>query len=317
MVYDELQKDLYVNRDERCANDVAKMAELGRFGEQIIVYGTAAKKDDDKIYYHVTTEENKMFEMIEENRTVEMYFTPMVSVLQRFQVPAGMEDKVLLAVKYSLLSKMKKEYEGVDYFNLMEPFFKEKANNSSYPILNNYRKQIEGNFDDFELQKFTGLVKIAYDAKVLDFDGYNNLMQWHKEIRRQMEDDPVVEDNIGRTLYGFIYLKKDKPESVFDAREITVLKKRQELLTQGYLTGPVIKRDYWFQQFHQFNEIKNRHQQWLLKCEDENFFNMLFQIKQLKGVIDIQELAVIKERVANSSYAYRAVNYFEHLWNKA
>ena len=41
----------YENRDMRCAADVGRMAELGRFDVQFDVYGSAVQEHDGKIYY--------------------------------------------------------------------------------------------------------------------------------------------------------------------------------------------------------------------------------------------------------------------------
>ena len=41
---------LFENRDVRCAADVGRMAELGRFATEIVVYGTAVQEMDGRIF---------------------------------------------------------------------------------------------------------------------------------------------------------------------------------------------------------------------------------------------------------------------------
>ncbi len=308
--------DLYVNRDERSANDVAVMAELGRFGDQFIVYGTAAKMPNGEIYYRVTTNEKKLYDYILEQQLDGIYYTPVVSFHKRSQVPSGMEENLLLASKYTLMSEMKKAYESVNYFTLMEPFFLTQANNASYSILCAYKDKIDGNFDDLELQLFAGAVQTAFERKVLDQTHYHELMHWQWRMRLQMEDDPIVADNLGRTLYGFVYWQNDMANAIFDAQEVSVIRQRVEKQLQGFLVGPIVKKDYWFQQFHQFKEIRNKHNEWLLRNQNQEFYNMLKRLVCLPGVIDANSLSAVKNAVKHSAKALRAVEYYDKQWNK-
>lgn len=308
--------DLYVNRDARTAGDVATMAELGRFGDQFIVYGTAAKMPNGKICYRVTSDEKKLYAYISEKRTEEIFCTPIVSFQKRTQIPAGMEEYLLLASKYTLMSEMKKSYESVDYFALMEPFFLTEPNNLSYPLLCDYKDKIDGNFEDSELQLYTGLVHMAFERKVLDLTHYKELMYWNQKTRLQMEDDPIVADNLGRTLYGFVYWNNGRPVAVFDAQEVSVIRQRIEKQLQGYIVGPIIKKMYWFQQFHQFKTIRKQHNDWLLKNQNEEFYHLVQEIIHLPGVIDSTLLNQAKTAVMHSEKALRAVNYYDKQWNK-
>jgi hypothetical protein len=312
----EHEIDLYVNRDARTAADVSVMAELGRFGDQFIVYGTATKMPDGKILYWVTGDEKKLYKHVDEKRLEELYCTPVVSYHKRMQMPSGMEESLLLASKYALMSEMKKAYEGVEYFTLMEPFFLTEANNNSYPVLCAYQESIDGNFDDLELQLFTGVVQMAYERKILDFAHYQELMSWHHKVRLQMSDDPIVADNLGRTLYGFVYWKNGIPDAIFDAQEISVIRQRVEKQLQGCWVGPVVKKEYWFQQFQQFRIIRDTHREWLLRNQDDSFYNLLQKIMHLPGVIEADALHSVKNAVKHSAKAMRAVEYYDRQWNK-
>jgi len=314
---DRIVQDVYENRDVRTANEVDEMARLGRFGEQFIAYGTAIKGKDGKVRYYATADEEKLYAFMQSERLNERYFTPIVSLQKRSQVPSGMEDMIMRATKQALLSQMKNEYEISGYFDLMQPLYERKANNNGYGILCEYRDKIEGNFEDVELQLFAGAVAFAYEAKVLERDSYLELMNWHAMIRRQMEDDPVVEDNIGRTLYGFVAWKDQHRECIFDAKEISVIHQRDKLLLEGALVAPMIHRSYWFRQFGEFKAIKQNHCQWIFAGQDEAYYQMLKKIKAQKGVVYADELQEMKEKLKDIPNALAAVCYYEKLWNKA
>ena len=61
----------YENRDMRCAADVGRMAELGRFDVQFDVYGSAVQEHDGKIYYRATSDEEKLYDYMQQKRLEE------------------------------------------------------------------------------------------------------------------------------------------------------------------------------------------------------------------------------------------------------
>ena len=69
---------LFENRDVRCAADVGRMAELGRFATEIVVYGTAVQEMDGRIFYRATEHEEKLYQHIQLQRVQEEYYTPII-----------------------------------------------------------------------------------------------------------------------------------------------------------------------------------------------------------------------------------------------
>ena len=97
----------YENRDMRCAADVGRMAELGRFDVQFDVYGSAVQESEGKIYYWATSKEDKLYDCIQQKRLEEKYFTPIVCQSRRTKVPAGMKEQLLQETKYALLRQLR------------------------------------------------------------------------------------------------------------------------------------------------------------------------------------------------------------------
>ena len=306
----------YENRDMRCAADVGRMAELGRFDVQFDVYGSAVQEHDGKIYYRATSDEEKLYDYMQQKRLEEQYFTPIVQQSRRTKVPAGMKEQLLQETKYILLKQLKRDYEGSGYFALMQPLFQIAANEEALPVLLNYQEQIDGHFDDTELQLFLGAAWMAYEAKVLSSGSYKRLLQWHNTTRQQMADDPVVADNLERTFYGFVYQKPDGcSDCMLDAQKMTVVRQRQEKLLQGLLVGPIMQKTYWFHQFNQLGAIRQSYRQWLLQGQDEVYFRVLQEIRHCPGVITWSALRQAAEKLAGNKAASRAVAYYSALWN--
>ena len=55
---------------------------------------------------------------------------------------------------------------------------------------------------------------------------------------------------------------------------------------------------------------------WLLELEDSIYFDRLHVLKRQVGVIDEIKIQEVKDSVENDVDAYRAVCYYEKLWNK-
>ena len=212
---------------------------------------------------------------------------------------------------------MKHVYEDSGYFELLQPFFLRESNNHAFPLLNRYRGELEGYFNDTALQTFWGLVRIAYESKVLSAEGYGALDSWYQKIRKQMRDDPVVENNIGRTFYGFGYLNEQGVQQyVIDTQLMPVVHLREEKIMQGFLTGAIMQKTYWFQQFHQMPEVRKAYQQWLQEAQDTAYFSYLHTIKSLPGIIERNEAIATLEKLKKYAEAKNAVAYYFSIWNK-
>ena len=304
------------NRDMRCAADVSRMAALGRFDVQFDVYGSAVQEQDGKIYYRATSDEEKLYAYMQQKRLEERYFTPIVQQSRRTKVPAGMKEQLLQETKYALLKQLKREYEGSGYFALMQPLFQIEANDEALSVLQSYQEQIDGHFNDTELQLFLGAAWMAYEAKVLSGGSYRQLLQWHNAIRQQMADDPVVADNLKRTFYGFVYQRPDgSRDCMLDAQRMTAVRQRQEKLLQGLLVGPIMQKTYLFQQFSQLGAIRQDYRQWLLQGQDAAYFQMLQAIRHCPGVIAQSAIKQATEKLTGSKAASQAVAYYSALWN--
>jgi len=306
----------HTHRDIRCASDVASMVALGKFEKEFIAYGTATKTETGEVYYYAASNEERLQKYVDAQKWKGNYFTPVVSTVKRSLVPSGLEDDIVQACKQVMLGEMKAQYESVDYFNEMQPFFDTAANDNAYPILLDYKERIEGYFEDQELQLFLNAVQIAYEGKVLSEAKYQELLAWHQYIRRQMEDDPIVAENLERTLYGFVYYEDGKQKLAYDAQELCIIHQHNEKIMKGLTVGPMMHKTYWFQQFKLMKEVRDSFCDWLKAGQNEEYFALLEQIKTVPGVIDEQALNAVGEKFASSQMATNAWKYYQYVWNK-
>ena len=306
----------HAHRDIKCASDVASMVALGKFEKEFIAYGTATKANDGQVYYYASGTEERLQRYVEEEKWKGNYFTPVVSTVKRSLVPSGLEDDIVQACKQVMLGEMKKQYESVDYFNVMQPFFATAANDNAYPVLLEYKERIEGYFEDRELQLFINAVKIAYEGKVLSETKYQELLAWHQYIRRQMEDDPIVAENLERTLYGFVYYEDGVQKVAYDAQELCIIHQHNEKMMKGLTVGPIMHKTYWFQQFKLMKEVRESFCDWLRAGQNETYFDLLNQIKSAAGVIDEEAFRLAGESLSSSQMAANAWHYYNYVWNK-
>lgn len=303
------------SRDMQASSAVAVMAQLGRFETEFLIYGTAVQENDHKIYYYATTNQEKLYQCIEKARFEERYFMPMIRYIKRLKVPADLEEVWLAKTKIELIQQMKHQYEF--FLPRMEPLFRREPTDQALGLLEQYQEAIDGYFDDTLLQLFEGLVNMSYEGKILSRQSFLNLKKWHDKIRHQMHDDPVCVDSITREFYGFVFVDKHgKRNTVFDAQKMNVVEMQQEKMIRGYLTGPIMKKQYAFKQFGDMPKIHQQYSDWLLSAQSESYFQMIAQLKKMPGVVLVEELDDIAAAVTETEYAAYSTAYYTAVLNK-
>ena len=292
--------DMYSeNRDMRCAADVGRMAALGRFDVEFEMYGCAYLQDGE-ITYRVTPDAMQLYQFAAQSVHESLYPTTVVHHIHRTPVPSGMQEQIANQTKLQLAKKLYQMYPPC-FFTLLEPFTQAPANNNSYPLLLEMADAIDGHFNDAELQLLEGTMEIACQAKQLDQYGYSRLQQWLKKIRRQMEDDPIIQNNFSRTLYGFCYqTEKGTIKCTFDAQPVTVYERHTAKELEGMVTGQILQQTYWMKNFDAMAGIRNAFKELLLTLQNETYFQLLHTIQTLPGAIDsalfgqsLQQLATV------------------------
>lgn len=304
------------NRDLECASDVARMAELNRFSKEFVIYGSACQEKNGEIYYYATSNEEKLYEFMNIQQLEQKIVTPIIKRRKKYKIPTDMEDEISQQIKYALLQYMKKQYEP-EFFSFICPVSELRGNDNAVVLLEKYQKTIDGYFDDTELQLFEGLLQHSYKGKILTKQTYFQFIAWYDSVRKQMVDDPIVEDTIKRTFYGFAYLDETGNRKIFfDAQKMEVIHRQFVLLLQGFVVGTIIQKTYYFSQFNQMNRVRQNYREWLLHAQDETYFQALIWLNQQKGVIDFEFLQKGKVLLENKIDAYHAFLYYTKIWNR-
>lgn len=302
----------YINRDQKCASEVAKMAQLGRFDREFLFYGSAVQEANGKIYYYVTSNETALRRRIMQAREEERYFLPIIRQRHRTPVPSGMNDTLVQQFKWRLMRRMQRAYEPL--LPKLAPFFHSTANDQALSLLRDYKEAIDGYFDPMQLQCFFGLVHMAFDAKILSRATYLDFKRWTQTVRREMRDDPVPSGAIERQFYGFVYEKDGTLYAISDARENSIVHKQIATRMQGLLTGPILSQYYAFEQSFEIGCARKAFEQRLRWYEDEAFMGKVRFLQTRPGVIDMEKLDLLAADVADNEDAAFAVAYFRNLW---
>lgn len=303
----------FENRDLKCASDVSIMASLGRFDTEFLLYGSAIQEDDGKIYYYATTNQTHLYRRMQQARTEERYFLPMIHEKKRSPVPSGMKNDLLTRYKLQLIQRMKELYDPL--LPRLQPFFHTPPNDNAYPLLQAFQDEVDGYFDDAKLQLFEGLVDMSYEGKILSIAHYQAFCDWIKQVRMQMSDDPLEDGAITRVFYGFAYDDNGTLCYLSNAQEMTLIEKRKTLQMQGYLVAPIIKRQYAMSQSHEIGRARNAFNTWLRTLQNNSFMQKVQQLHAMDGVINKEQLDALAIDVSNQAEAHSAVLYYHTIWN--
>lgn len=95
--------------------------------------------------------------------------------------------------------------------------------------------------------RFEGLVRMAYQAKLLTEDALFEITQWQKKMNRQMEQEIVVKKPFCRTFYGFCYLdQKQTPHYKVNTQAFSVINDQRKMKRNKYCVTPVFHKTYWY-----------------------------------------------------------------------
>lgn len=302
------------NRDMDIASAVAVMAAMGRFDTEFLIYGSAVREADGKIYYYATANREKLSRIMRKARTEERYFMPVVSFVDRVKVPADLKDEWAAKSKLEFIRRMKEQYDR--YIPMMQPFFQAPPNDRAFDLLKDYRNRIDGYFDDTMLQLFWSLVEMSYEAKILSLTSYALFRSWYIKVRQQMVDDPVVGDNITRIYYGFVYeTPSGERRTVINAQYENIADKWQDKMMCGFLVAPIIKKKYALKDFGDMAKVRQDFSTWLLSVQSSEYLGLVKSLRKMEGVIDARQLQKVADAVKGEAYASFATTYYQTIWN--
>lgn len=304
-----------LNRDYRQVSDVREMADLGRFGEELEVYGSGVMDRTGEILYYASFHEKDLWDYVLTKQQQGEFFVPVQKLSERTQIPAGMREELVRSLQYRMIRQMKADFENTGYFEKMNPFFRTPANDNALSVLEAYWEEITGYYDTSSLQLFHGALQTALAGKVLSESGYARLYVTYEKELRQTADDPVAEDRMKRTFYG--YTGGEEPQQVVhcDARELHLREEWNRDMAEGKNPLPIIKKDCFCADTRGLSELRNGFRNWVKECQNEKYRQIIRAIRECPGVIDKKELATICDSFQPGSSAETASRFWLNQWN--
>ena len=233
---------MVATRDIKCGNDVAKMAALGRYAEEFIIYAVSYW-EKGQVWHRVSSDEDEIWHFVEACQREGICPTLTEKWVNRTLVPSGERDDHLLRSKISMAQKMKQHYPQ-EFLTALERFARAVNNDTASPLLQQWQDELIGCFDREELARFATLVQYAYNAKKVSPQNYAQLQNYLAHIYQQMEDDVIIKRNFERTFYGIGCEVRGKRQYFVNAKKSLVWQRHQQLMREGTKTTPIWQKTY-------------------------------------------------------------------------
>lgn len=301
-------------RDLMIVTDVDKMADLKRFDEEVTVYGSTYWSNLEKQPYYIATSDlEKLENYIERKQYTGVYFTPIISMGERYTIPAGAYEYIISDMQEKLLRRMKEQFEP-EYYSVMPSYYDILANDNAVPYLQEFAETINGRFEKGEVMLLIKTVQYAYRLKILQQKSYDQFNEYCTSILHQMENDPTMKKSVNRTFFGFYYLKNGIRKNVINAQKQVVVQEYNNYSDQGLLVAPILCKRYALDNYNQIPNAKKHFEEWLTLLESESYLDYLLSLKSLPGVIDEDELSE-EGKAWNKLEACSALMHYQKIWN--
>ena len=304
---------MVATRDIKCGNDVAKMAALGRYAEEFIIYAVSYV-EEGRVLHRVSSDEDEIWRFVEECQRGERYPTLMQKWVNRTLVPSGERDSYLLRSKISMAQKMKRYYPETFLLTLQQ--FAEQANtNTAGELLEKWQDELIGCFVRQRLDCFAHLVQYAYSAKKLSRQDHEQLRCYLAHIDKQMEDDVVIKKNFERTFYGIGYYARGKKQYFVNAQRSLVWQRRQQLMSTGIKTTPIWQKTYGYDYQPDLMQTKKEFLDYMQAWFDDGYWQRLEQIDALPSAISSADYqAWLNSLRTEDAEQLATAKYYQTLW---
>lgn len=128
-------------RDDMCGIDVARMAELGGFAEEITIIGCVYKQDGD-VLYRVTDDPDEAYHFYENAARQGILPTLPQIYVRRELIPAGQRERMTDEAKLTCARQMRDAFDS-RFWQCFDALADTPAENSAADILERYRNDLE------------------------------------------------------------------------------------------------------------------------------------------------------------------------------
>ena len=249
-------------RDDMCGIDVARMAELGGFAEEITIIGCVYKQDGD-VLYRVTDDPDEAYHFYENAARQGILPTLPQIYVRREIIPAGQRERMTDEAKLTCARQMRDAFDS-RFWQCFDALAATPAENSAADILERYRNDLEGRYAREPLDLFSVFLDEALERHRLSTEAYADFAGWLEENYEKMADDWIVKEQYERTFYGFASYRDAATLNLrVDTVPFNLLEKQQDLRQQGVHVTPIFKKTIQYRESAALPKVRRQFQDWL------------------------------------------------------
>lgn len=301
--------------DLQVAEDIGKMTELGWFDIEFTMYGCAYMLDG-QMRYRISSEAGDIYHYIENATGIGVYPGNVLSITEKYPVPAGMKELIAQDVKRDLGLKLKEIYSKAFFEELYE-LADLVTTNSAADLLWAEVDALEGVFEEERLKYFEELVDYAHSCKKLLQEEYKALHQWMASQRKDMEDDFVSKDIFEKTLYGIGYEKDGQIDYITNAQKGYIYRQMYDLEQLGKFTTPLFSKTYWYNYVYRLRDVNKDFKEKIRQELNEKYIDKVRKIKTETCTLD-RSSYMAKAEIIRKKYGerpYETVIRYGHRWS--
>ena len=280
-------------RDFKVAEDVAKMMELRKFEVEYTMYGSMFL-ENGKTKYIVSGKDDKVVSFMNDRRNFVKYPFPMMKHTVKTTVPSGAEEDIARMVKVNL-GKMMRDSFSKEFLNDFYALAFTENDDAAKDILDELQMKMYGMYRADNLLLFEGFLDMAYKAKHIREATRAEYEAWLEDEWHQMEDDPVLEDQFSKELYGFASMQNDTIKIHYNAEKAKVYEKRKTLEKNGVLVSQVYAKMYWYNYDKTLKDVRTEFEAFLTKLFDAVYFSYLQRIVSLPPTVSSDAVKRLEE----------------------
>lgn len=303
------------DRDEVCRQDVSRMAELGRFGEEFTFYGCVLWQEGRRRYC-LSEQAEQLYACRRQWLLQGRLTSPVETYSKRLMIPAGMREGLKQGVRLEFAKLLQTQYPEA-YFACLTPWVERAANNTAYPLLLVLQSTWSGEFDADHLQLYSNLTEEAFLRKRLTAQSYRELGHFVKHLWEQpgLFDAPRQPES--RTFSAFLYEQRPgRLELEVGLPYYKVLIKKEQHDTEGQLTTPIFTKTCWFPDITSMREARRQFADEAQGYLGGEYWQLLQTLRDLTAVLEGSDLAEQAEKWQPTlpQASRQAIKWYGQLW---
>ena len=305
-------------KDVKSADMVRTLAEMNYYKKDCTVFGYSWVNHEGKRMYRMSENETMIFHAFDVDLLEHYSMTPVQKFITRELITEENQEELYFLQKLKLAQKMREEFDA-QYFDCLRIMQEYAPDEQAVSLLEDWQEEIDGYFDEDELQLFEGAVGDAYIAKHLPKWKYDKMQIWIKQVRKQMSGRLQQNDAYERIFYGFAYKKagEDHYSYIYNANKTALCNQIKELDEQRIWHTPVYHRRYWYNRSTELPSIRKQFVADMKELMNGTYLNRMEKLQNLPSAIpqDLWNEEAAKLKKNCSEAAWTGAKYWASRWN--